>query len=65
VIPGETGFLLPRDSVDPLVEALVTLVRDPEMRKRMGEAGRARFTDQFRHESMTQRIREVYAAAMR
>jgi glycosyltransferase involved in cell wall biosynthesis len=60
VIPGETGFLLPRDSTAPLADALLALAADPELRRRMGAAGRQRFTDQFRHASMTARIRQVY-----
>ncbi|MEZ6055390.1 MAG: glycosyltransferase family 4 protein [Planctomycetaceae bacterium] len=60
VIPNETGFLLPRDSVDELVEALSQLIADASLRKRLGDTGRARFTDQFRHQTMTRRIREVY-----
>jgi glycosyltransferase involved in cell wall biosynthesis len=60
VIPGETGYLLPPGSVEELAAALNTLVADPELRRRLGETGRARFTDQFRHETMTRRIREVY-----
>jgi len=65
VIPGETGFLLPRDSIEPLRDALLTLAESPELRQRMGETGRVRFTDQFRHESMTRRIREVYQSVTR
>ncbi len=61
VIPGETGFLLPRDAVRELGESLNTLIADPSLRERMGGTGRERFTEQFRHETMTQRIREVYA----
>src|SRR5262249_3474877 len=60
VIPGETGLLLPRDSVAPLAEAVIALAKDPELRRRMGETGQARFTDQFRHQTMTRRIREVF-----
>lgn len=61
VIPGETGYLLPPQSVDQLAVALLELIADPELRQRLGETGRARFTDQFRHQTMTRRIREVYA----
>ena len=61
VLPGETGFLLPRDSIVELAEAVTVLAGDPELRARMGTAGRERFTDQFRHQTMTRRIREVYA----
>jgi glycosyltransferase involved in cell wall biosynthesis len=65
VIPHETGFLIPPQSVDQLAAALTTIARDPALRTRLGETGRQRFTDQFRHENMTNRIREVYAEVMR
>jgi glycosyltransferase involved in cell wall biosynthesis len=60
VIHGETGFLLPPSRAAELAAPLVTLAGDPELRRRMGATGRERFTDQFRHETMTRRIREVY-----
>jgi glycosyltransferase involved in cell wall biosynthesis len=59
-IPGETGFLLPPRSVDQLTSAIVQLAGDASLRQRLGQAGRARFTEQFRHETMTRRIRELY-----
>lgn len=65
VIPGETGFLLPRDSVREVADALITLASDRVLRHRYGQMGRDRFTDQFRHETMTQRIREVYADVLK
>jgi glycosyltransferase involved in cell wall biosynthesis len=64
VIPGETGFLLPRDSITELIQAVVTLAQQPELRGEYGARGRLRFTDQFRHEVMTARIREVYARVL-
>lgn len=64
VIPGETGYLVPRNSVAGLVTALSELVADAALRARLGAAGRARFTDQFRHQTMTRRIREVYQAVL-
>lgn len=60
VIPDKTGYLLPRDSVREVADAVIALAADPELRRRMGEAGRARFTEKFRHQTMTQRIRKVY-----
>ncbi len=60
VIPGETGFLLPPMSTDPLVDALTTLADDRQLRERLGATGRARFTDLFRHQHMTRRLRELY-----
>lgn len=58
--PGETGFLLPPESVAELADALGQLIASPTLRERFGQTGRARFTDQFRHEFMTQQIRAVY-----
>ncbi len=60
VLPGETGYLLPPRSVEPLAEAMTELARDPQLRARYGQQGRARFTDQFRHQVMTARLRELY-----
>lgn len=60
VIPGETGFLLPPQSIDPLAAAIIELAHDADLRRRLGGQGRGRFTDQFRHQTMTRRIREVY-----
>lgn len=63
-IPGETGYLLPPKSVDDLAAALGELAGDAGLRERLGRNGRERFTEQFRHETMTRRIREVYAEVL-
>jgi glycosyltransferase involved in cell wall biosynthesis len=65
VLPGETGFLLPPQSVTELAVALKQLIGDAELRRRLGAAGQARFAEQFRHETMTRRIREVYADVLK
>ncbi len=39
--PGETSMVIPRGHVDALAEAIVKLYRNPDLRKKMGEAGRA------------------------
>jgi glycosyltransferase involved in cell wall biosynthesis len=64
VIPGETGYLLPPRSVDELASALCELAADQALRDRLGQTGRERFVEQFRHETMTRRIREVYASLL-
>lgn len=61
VFPGQTGFLVPPRSIDELSTALCELASDPALRQRLGETGRARFTNQFRHQTMTSQIRDVYA----
>jgi glycosyltransferase involved in cell wall biosynthesis len=62
VITGETGVLLPPRDVSGMATALLELAADPELRRRLGETGRSRWTEQFRHETMTARLREIYAA---
>ena len=64
VLPGVTGYLLERDSVVELGDAILELANDAELRERLGSEGRLRFTDQFRHQTMTRRIREVYAKVL-
>jgi glycosyltransferase involved in cell wall biosynthesis len=60
VISGETGFLIPPRTIEPLAEALIRLACDPALRRRLGGQGRGRFTDRFRHETMTRQLRELY-----
>lgn len=64
VLPGATGFLLPRDSIEPLASAIIKLAQSDELRAKFGTEGRRRFTEQFRHQTMTRRIREVYAQVL-
>ncbi len=64
VIQGQTGSLVPRDDTAGLIEAVCNLVGAPELRARMGAEGRRRFTEQFRYQTMTRRIREVYARVL-
>lgn len=59
-IDGETGYLVPPRDLDILSDAMIRLAADPQLRRRMGEQGRARFCEPFDHQTMTKRIREVY-----
>lgn len=60
VINDETGYLVPPQTVAPLADALVRLAGDAELRARLGGRGRERFTEQFRHEHMTEQLRILY-----
>jgi glycosyltransferase involved in cell wall biosynthesis len=42
VVDGETGLLVPPGSVEQLAAALARLLDEPELRRRLGDAGRAR-----------------------
>jgi glycosyltransferase involved in cell wall biosynthesis len=59
-LPERTGFLIPPREIDGLAQALIKLASDASLRRKYGEEGRRLFADQFRHETMTRRIRELY-----
>lgn len=63
-VPDETGLLVEPRNVPRLSEAMIRLAQDAALRQRLGAAGRDRFTEQFRHQNMTQKIREVYAKVL-
>jgi glycosyltransferase involved in cell wall biosynthesis len=65
VLPNETGFLVPPRDTEKLADAMVQLAVDADLRQRLGETGRRRFADQFRHEVMTEKIRAVYQRVLR
>lgn len=60
VLPNRTGFLLPPKSIDELTTAILLLAANAELRTQMGAEGRRRFTDVFRHETMTAQLRSLY-----
>ncbi len=64
VLDGETGYLVQPADVTGLAKTLGSLAESSERRLRMGRAGRSRFTDTFRHQTMTRRIRELYESAL-
>jgi glycosyltransferase involved in cell wall biosynthesis len=59
-VSGETGFLVPPRDFAALKQALVRLVGDAALREKLGATGRARCEGPFRHEVMTERVRELY-----
>ncbi|MBC1280907.1 glycosyltransferase family 4 protein [Nostoc sp. UCD121] len=60
VVHGKTGFLVPRQDVQALADALKTLIQSPETRQRMGEAGRQKFLQEFTVEQMINETRTIY-----
>lgn len=57
---GIDGFVVPVRDVEAMAEALVKLARDPELRRRMGEAARQRVLGEFTLERQTRQWRELY-----
>jgi glycosyltransferase involved in cell wall biosynthesis len=60
VVLPETGALLKPRDVPGLAGAVLRLAADPGLRQAMGQEGRRRFAEQFRHETMTRQLRSLY-----
>ena len=60
VVDGETGILVPPRDHDALADAMVRLLNDADLRRGMGEAGRARARALFSTERMVQNTLNVY-----
>jgi glycosyltransferase involved in cell wall biosynthesis len=60
VISDQTGFLIPPRDVNGLADAMKRLAVDPALRDRLGQEGRRRCTEPFRHEHMTAQLRKLY-----
>lgn len=61
---GETGLLVPPGDVAALRGAMERLLADPELRMRMGEAGKRKVTE-FYASTVVQRIEHVYRGLRR
>jgi glycosyltransferase involved in cell wall biosynthesis len=58
---GESGYLLEIGDVDGLAGRLVELARNPELRRRLGEAGAADVRQRFATSRMADELEAVYA----
>jgi len=60
VADGETGLLVPPRDPHALALAVGRLLADPDLRRRMGEAGYRRVAHGFTAAAMTRRVLEIY-----
>lgn len=61
---GVTGFSVPVHDVDALALTLAKVIDDPELRRKMGEAGRKRYEAQFTFDQMFAKTKAVYAEVL-
>jgi len=59
VVPGETGWLVPRRDPDAYAQALLELAADAPRARQMGKVGEERFQAHFTAEAMSDRYAEV------
>jgi glycosyltransferase involved in cell wall biosynthesis len=60
VTRGETGWVVPSDSVKELSSALLEAASDSRRAGEFGEAGRRRFEERFSYEAMIDSYRRIY-----
>ena len=64
VVDGETGILVPASDAARLADALERLVRDEQLRRAMGKAGRKRAHSEFSLERMIRNYETFYCDVM-
>jgi glycosyltransferase involved in cell wall biosynthesis len=69
ITDGVTGFLVASGDHEQLADRLRKLVRSPDLRRAMGEAGRRRYESEFAFDTMLERTlllqREIVANRQR
>jgi glycosyltransferase involved in cell wall biosynthesis len=65
VADGETGLLVPLRRPTDLARAIRTVIDDPDLARRLGDAGRARVAAEFRAATMVEQFAELYESLAR
>jgi glycosyltransferase involved in cell wall biosynthesis len=64
VVPDETGVLVEDFTVEALADAVAELLRDPERRRRLGQAARAHAEENFDPGKNARRIEDIYRSVV-
>ncbi len=59
VVDGQTGYLFPPGDIDAHAAALLRLARDPDLRRKMGAAGRERVIELFSDQKEREQLRAI------
>ncbi|MFC3576409.1 glycosyltransferase family 4 protein [Streptomyces yaanensis] len=59
VLDGETGWVVRGGSAEETADRVITLLGDPELRRRMGERGRQWVEEKWRWDSLAERLRDL------
>lgn len=64
VADGVSGIMIASEDCDALAAAMLKIMNDPELGRKMGCAGRERFEQQFTLEGMVAAYQELYASCL-
>lgn len=65
LIDGKNGFVVPPENPQALAAALETAIRDPALRKRLGEAAEARVRSEFDHHASIRQLKTLFETEWR
>ena len=57
---NKSGLLVPPEDPGQLADAIISLLTDAQLRRKMGEAGRQRFLENFTLDKMVKKTEDVY-----
>jgi glycosyltransferase involved in cell wall biosynthesis len=60
IVEGETGYVVPSGDEAMMAERIISLLRDPERARAMGQAGRRLVEEKFSCEAQLRRTEELY-----
>lgn len=65
VVDGVTGFLIPTGAPEEIARRVVELLENPELRCKMGDAGRSRFRQCYTDEVFAANLARVFRSALK
>ena len=60
VVDGETGLVVPAGDAEALARALIRLLSDPDLRRRLGAAARRRMEAEFGIAAVARQLSDLY-----
>lgn len=59
-----TGFLLENGNYESVIKAMKTLIENPDLRKKMGNAGKIKICNNFSERSITNKLSSIYESML-
>ena len=64
-VDGQTGFIVPKADANALAEAIMKILKDSELRNRLGQAARKRVEENYSYEVLTEKFLNLIEEAKR